>query len=527
LRAPAYSLRTGILAYLAFLILAAMLLINVVTVKFAERDLIQAKIKLGRLALKAAEQKAENLLTLGKERSKHFGPDSNFTKEVHALLQEAGFSEALMVDREGGEVFRTGPWDGGYKPALSMARETLATRQGSYRFYGSIWGVVWLAHENVKVSAAIFSQDRLVGSMTICAHLEPNYESLRHSERITLLYILSSTILLVFFGMYLLSRLVIKPIHHLLRITDTFKEGESLPVLSDADRNEIGQLYHSLDMMLTRLEENKRELKAHVSSLEEANLELQRAQAEILRSEKLASVGRLATGVAHEIGNPIGIILGYLELLKRKDLSPGEIEDFLERIESEVGRINHIIRQLLDFSRTSGRDERPVHVHDLIMETVDIMNPQPMMAHVEVRCSFKALDDTVWADPNRLQQVFLNIIMNAADAMEEGRLSKTGALQGLLTITSDSGSEMVEIRFTDTGPGIPGEAIGRIFDPFYTTKEPGKGTGLGLSVCYRIIEELGGKIHAESPPGEGTTVVISIPSYSSEMTGTGTQEERI
>jgi two-component system NtrC family sensor kinase len=96
-----------------------------------------------------------------------------------------------------------------------------------------------------------------------------------------------------------------------------------------------------------------------------------------------------------------------------------------------------------------------------------------------------------------------------------------------LTITSDSGSEMVEIRFTDTGPGIPGEAIGRIFDPFYTTKEPGKGTGLGLSVCYRIIEELGGKIHAESPPGEGTTVVISIPSYSSEMTGTGTQEERI
>lgn len=91
MRAPAYSLRTGILAYLAFLILAAMLLINVVTVKFAERDLIQAKIKLGRLALKAAEQKAENLLTLGKERSKHFGPDSNFTKEVHALLQEAGF----------------------------------------------------------------------------------------------------------------------------------------------------------------------------------------------------------------------------------------------------------------------------------------------------------------------------------------------------------------------------------------------------------------------------------------------------
>ena len=374
--------------------------------------------------------------------------------------------------------------------------------------------MIWFAHESVDVSAPILSEGRLTGSMAIRAGLDPIYEQLRRSESVTLLYIVVSTGILLLFGIYLLSRIIIKPIHRLLQVTETFKEGESIPPLSETERNEIGQLSRSLNLMLKRLEENKKDLQAHIASLEQANLEVKKAQAEILRSEKLASVGRLATGVAHEIGNPIGIILGYLELLKREDSSEEEKRDFLNRIESEITRINHIIRQLLDFSRSTGHEKRETPIHELITQTVNIMKPQPMTAHIETRLSFGAAQDTVWADPNQLQQVFLNIILNAADAMEQGESSQERVSSGnTLTIMTRSVHESIEIRFTDTGPGIPPEALAHVFDPFFTTKEPGKGTGLGLSVCYRIIEELGGKIRAESQYGKGATIVIEIPSH--------------
>ena len=131
-----------------------------------------------------------------------------------------------------------------------------------------------------------------------------------------------------------------------------------------------------------------------------------------------------------------------------------------------------------------------------------------MMEGIRTRLELRAQKDTVLADPNQLQQVFLNILMNAADALDQG-MGEGGIKQ--LTIRSERIEGSVELRFSDNGPGIPEKEILRIFDPFYTTKEPGKGTGLGLSVCYRIVEGLGGTIKAESNAGEGTTVIVSLP----------------
>jgi signal transduction histidine kinase len=217
--------------------------------------------------------------------------------------------------------------------------------------------------------------------------------------------------------------------------------------------------------------------------------------------------------VAHEIGNPIGIVLGYLELLKGEDLKEEGSQDFLDRIESEITRISQIIRQLLDFSRPSSSEPRKTTVHGLLTETINMLSPHPMMSRIEIRQELKATQDTIWTDPNQIKQVFLNIVMNAADAMGDAELTDNDAAIKRLTITSMNAGDDIELRFTDTGTGIAKQELGHIFDPFYTTKDPGKGTGLGLSICYRIVEGLGGAIQAKSIQGKGTTIIIRIPLY--------------
>jgi signal transduction histidine kinase len=166
-------------------------------------------------------------------------------------------------------------------------------------------------------------------------------------QKIVLFYILLNTLFLALFGFYLIYRSTIRPINRLVKRAEEFKEGDTFFLTSSAEQNEFGKLSSSLNVMLRRLEDNKAELKTSISSLEKANLELQQAQEEIIRSEKLASVGRLASGVAHEIGNPIGIVLGYLGLLKGSDLNDEEMQDFINRIEKEINRIKYLFIKLL------------------------------------------------------------------------------------------------------------------------------------------------------------------------------------
>ena len=341
-------------------------------------------------------------------------------------------------------------------------------------------------------------------------------------QKIVLFYILLNTLFLALFGFYLIYRSTIRPINRLVKRAEEFKEGDTFFLTSSAEQNEFGKLSSSLNVMLRRLEDNKAELKTSISSLEKANLELQQAQEEIIRSEKLASVGRLASGVAHEIGNPIGIVLGYLGLLKGSDLNDEERQDFINRIEKEISRINRTIRNLLDFSRPSKGEMRAVSVHKIIGDMVDILKPQPMVSDSEIFLDKGAKKDTVLADPDKLKQVFLNLSMNAIDAMGAGQ-SKDESQKNMLSIRTSLSPEAkpnkkvngsrIYIEFVDNGPGIPAEDLTRIFDPFYTTKEPGKGTGLGLSVSLRIIEDIGGDIKVKSEPGKGTKIIVILPLY--------------
>jgi len=339
-------------------------------------------------------------------------------------------------------------------------------------------------------------------------------------QKIVFFYILLNTLFLALLGFYFIYRSIIRPINRLVKRAEEFKEGEAFFLASDTEQNEFTKLSRSINVMLRRLEDNKAELKTGIRSLEKANLELQQAQEEIIRSEKLASVGRLASGVAHEIGNPIGIVLGYLGLLKGSDLNDEERRDFINRIEKEIGRINRTIRNLLDFSRPSKGEMKVVSVHKIIGDMVDILKPQPMVSDSEIFFDKCAKKDTVLADPDKLKQVFLNLSMNAIDAMGAHQ-TKNESQKNTLTIQTSLSPETkadkgvnkgkIHIEFIDNGSGIPAEDLTRIFDPFYTTKEPGKGTGLGLSVSLRIIEDIGGDIKVKSEPGNGTKIIVILP----------------
>ncbi|MFO7602046.1 MAG: ATP-binding protein [Candidatus Desulfacyla sp.] len=511
MRFPFYSLKTGIVACLSLLIVSAMLLINIVMTRFAERDMIDAKVKMGHLLIHGIGQIAGYEMMTHKGSWDPLASDVRFRRAIAQILKKGEFSSALIISAEGVKVSSIGPWEQGGKDTLFRCTEALRTERPSLEFFGRIWGVTWFAPERIRICGPIVFRGRTMGAAAIGADLYPLYQRLRASENVALGYICLNTMILVLFGIYLLSRTVVKPIRRLLTITEKFDEWPALIPAGESSRNEFGQLFRSLKMMLSRLDENKEELKGHIASLERANVEIKKAQNDMIRSEKMATAGRLATGVAHEIGNPLGIILGYLELLKRGDLGRGEREDFLERIEAEVNRIHQIIRELLDFSRASGPQCEETAVHELIMGTVHMLEPQPMMEQIEIHQTLKAENDRVRAVPTQLKQVFLNIIINAADAMSDADISGRVDSPKVLEIETVNKDGFIQVIFTDTGAGIPPEAQGRIFDPFFTTKEPGKGTGLGLSVCYTIMEGLKGAIRVESPAGRGTRVVVEIP----------------
>jgi signal transduction histidine kinase len=508
---PFYSLRTGILSYLTFLIASAMLLINVVMVEFARRDLVQAKVHSAKLLIRAIEQNLSMLSRFAERDLTDNISNIQYEKSLKRLLDEGDFSGAVIVAPRGKTLVTVGSTREANTLDISMARRAMETKMGSVNYSGSTWGVIWLSNKEFRISEPVLFEGRSLGGITVAGSLIPIYQALRNSEKFILFYIILDTVFIVLVGIYLLSRIVVKPIHNLLHMTDAYQGGEIALLFDETSRNEIARLSRSLGHMLKRLDENKRDMKTHISSLEKANKELQRTQNELLRSEKLASVGRLAAGVAHEIGNPIGIIFGYLELIKRRDISEEEKEDFLDRIQSQISRIDRIINELLGFSHPSSVEAQDTHIHDVIRDTTNMLKPQPIFDGIQIDLDLNAPNDTVHANPGQLQQVLVNIMINAADALSEKDTADEETPEKRLIIETKNTDHSISIKLIDNGPGMPKEELSRIMDPFYTTKDPGEGTGLGLSVSYRIVEGMDGTIRIESVLGEGTTIRIDLP----------------
>jgi PAS domain S-box-containing protein len=234
-----------------------------------------------------------------------------------------------------------------------------------------------------------------------------------------------------------------------------------------------------------------------------------RIEEEMIQSSKLAAVGELASGVAHEINNPLASVAGYaedmLDILQEKGSTAEELTDLkdgLRTILEQTNRCKEIIQSLLNFARQGDFEVIPVDINDLIGKTLVLIEPDIKSSKTKVYKKLDKLLPAAETNPSQLQQVFLNILKNALDALDSA---------GELRITSQARDGFIQIKFQDNGKGIPPENLGRIFNPFFTTKPPGQGTGLGLSICYRIMEKLKGTIKVDSQMGFGSTFVVSIP----------------
>ena len=325
------------------------------------------------------------------------------------------------------------------------------------------------------------------------------------------LYLLVNLLVLTVFGFIRFAKIIIRPVEKLVTMTDSYQEEGGLPFFSDQSTDEFGQLSRSLNRMLERIKRDQHRLQQHVDSLEAANAEIIATRNEMVRAEKLASVGRLAAGLAHEIGNPIGVVQGFLGLLRQDDLSDDERKEFVKRSEKELERINSLVRELLDFSRVRRGEKQEISIHEIVKNVIAMMQAQPAMQDVALKIKLKAGADKVLANPDQVQQVFLNCLFNGVDALRDKTSGKKLIIIKTENVTDESGQQYIRICLQDNGTGMDKNTLSKVFDPFFTTKEPGKGTGLGLSVVHSLIQEMGGSITLESSPGSGTAVILLLP----------------
>ncbi len=492
------SLKINIVVNIAVLLIVGMVITDIVVTTILKKDLLSAEISKTDLMIMHMTETIPS-------------PESGIDQKsaVHTYLKKLAdksvIDSACFADPSGNTFFTGNAGKAGTMDPVDQ-REI---RQHTFRavnedkrlsrVFGKTWGVFWLTDTYLLVSYPLENQ----AGVSFIVPLADLYSEFFEKQKMILFYILLNTALLCFIALLRFSKIVITPIKKLTNIVKAY-DGQDDPLyMMVPSKDEFGTLSLSLNSMVNRITEDKQKLENSLDRLENA-------QAEIIRAEKMSSIGKLSAGVAHEIGNPIGIILGYIDLLKQGALSETDKKDFLYRIETEIQRIDKIIRRLLDFSRKTDSEHTPISVHRIITDTLDIIKEQPAFSGIDLDTSLNAPDDTVISDGNRLKQVFVNLILNAADAvltMEE----RHGRISVETSQTADKFQSFLEIHISDNGPGIAKEHLGNIFDPFYTTKEPGFGTGLGLWVCYMIVDDMNGRIRAESEPGQGAVFVISLP----------------
>jgi signal transduction histidine kinase len=496
----------------ALLVLLSAVITDVLVVVLVQNLWIRDQVVRGRNNLISIGQLLDTIHAGGKVTR-----TDNTTKAVASLVENSGIVTLLIADSRGDVVMRMEDPD--YPVDKVQQRFTMHTLSGRIKVeeMGVRWAAFWWQPEAISITVPAGSVQDIGLRLFAIVALAPIYDKLNQYNKPILFYIAINTTILTLIGLYRIFRIYLHPIDRIVRQADDYHEDSDLFIAFRQEDNELSRLSLSLNRMLNRIKEDKTTLEATIASLEKANTDLKNAQNDILRAEKMASVGRLAAGIAHEIGNPIGIVLGYLEMLKQDDLDAEDKADFFERTEAEIQRINTIIRQLLDLARPKDSQSQVVAMHYLLEDIADVLRTQPLMASIRIELDLAAEHDRVWANEEQLRQIFLNLLLNAADAIAARTDDNDGVIwigTQCVAALEDLQPGRMQVRFKDNGVGMSSQQMDNIFDPFYTTKEPGKGTGLGLAVSYMIVERIGGSIDARSEAGQGCTMTVEIPLYS-------------
>ncbi|KAF0107251.1 MAG: integral membrane sensor signal transduction histidine kinase [Anaerolineaceae bacterium] len=297
---------------------------------------------------------------------------------------------------------------------------------------------------------------------------------------------------------YYIARRISRPINRLVSASREVASGNLDAKVESRSNDELGELAISFNTMAAALKQRDEKLKEYTTS-------------KIMESERLAIIGQLSAGVAHELNNPLQGIVSYshllLETMPNEEWSRGNVE----KIVTQANRCKDIVRGLLDFSRQRVIEKRLYDVNMVLKECVSLLENQALFHNIQIVSNFDPKLPLVVFDPSQIERVFMNIIINAAEAMEgKGKL--------ILTTKFDPAENVAEIGFRDTGPGISKENLEKIFSPFFTTKDPGHGTGLGLAISYGIVKEHKGTLSVESEVAKGTTFIVRLP-VKAEETG--------
>ncbi len=542
------GLRTEVIINISFLMLAAILLIGFTISKIVEKNIVQEKVRYGERMI----QDFQGVIDFISRDRKEFALGHPVTKkEIQDFAQMyakgKGFSNLLIVDPQFNIISSK-------KLELDNRRSSdpflrKAVQSGEPRVEieksGSFLSTVY---KKMILYSPLWCQGKIIGGIQTEIYIGDLMTTLLESQKIILITVVFDAIILIIFGSFLLSRVLVKPIKDLVRLSQKISEGDFSQRIEETSKNEIGQLIGSFNRMTEKLKENRESLENYLESLESANKQLKQAQEELIRTEKLASIGRFAAGVAHEVGNPLGAILGYVNILKKEGIDREEAKDYMKRIEGEIERINKIVRELLDFARPSKFEIREVKINKVIESTLSLLSYQKDFKNIETQLDLQSDLPLIKGDESQLSQVFINIFLNAIDAMPIGGFLQIQTREHVIEYSHDDrthriyaprrkgdpaesdysylrkhrpfpagltkfsgGDRLVKARIADTGCGIKKEDLENIFDPFFTTKAPDKGTGLGLSISLKIVESLGGEIKVESEEGKGTAFEVYFP----------------
>lgn len=494
--ARSYRLRTEILLTLTFLLGAALLLGGALFLRLTEQSLLEER--LARLEIvantlanvltvysvdNASIDRVQTLRDLIQKRPDKFNHDGWRLYDENLKLLAM---DSATEDVSGGVARRQ-------QVKLTLEPVSLVSFPSLLDFFG---------REEAKAHFVepIFFQNQFSGLLELRFSLDDIRYHVLRIQKIILIYVFLYGIVLVSIGYYLLQRNIIRPARNLLHATEQVEHGNLDVTLPVAGPVEIAQLAEAYNQMVDALLHSRQETKEQICALEQTNSKLQEARDELVRSEKLASIGQLAAGLAHELGNPLAALIGYLEVLQAQMSNDGQL-DILRRSINEAQRIDFLVRELLDFSRPTDVVVDEVDPVVELKKGLDLLKHQGVFSQINVVDNIATESALVRIDRNKLQQVYVNIFLNAAQAC---------AADGVITVSTESCEDMISIVIADNGCGIKKEEIMKIFNPFFTTKNPGEGTGLGLAICQRIIDEAGGKISVASTEKKGSEFKIDF-----------------
>jgi two-component system NtrC family sensor kinase len=489
------GLRTEIVLNIAVLTMASLLLAGFTILKVSEQEILEQKIAGSRIVL-VSLQRGINAF-----QGTNWQQDPRFLQILAGFTQLGGVEGIWIVDRDLRSLITRGrgqPYDDALLKAMTQGEEGERLEKT-----GILW---WTFYDRLILTAPLVGGGKIIGGVQVAFSMGDVMNRLVVFRRLFIILIVLDSLVIIVFGSILLSRVVVNPLKRLVKVAWSIGGGDLRQRAPIDYENEIGMLAKAFNQMVERLTEKH-------SDLQRAIKQLKDTQAELVSSEKLASVGRMAAGVAHEIGNPLTSVLGHTEILhkrlKRKRLKDREVLlDLVERTRKETERINRIIKDLLQFSKPPSPHREDVDVNRLVQDSLNVVSVQERFQTLSVDLSLTEDLPLVQGNSDQLQQVLFNILINAADAMTEG---------GCLYIRTEQEKQWVIIAVKDTGVGIAAEDIGKIYDPFFTTKSPDKGTGLGLSISLKIIDELGGRIAVQSEKGKGTEFSVYLKKAAKEL----------